>query len=56
MSCATSPPAGRCSASASTPRSLPTNSATPTPTFTIRRYIGIRRNADTAAMAITDQW
>jgi integrase len=26
------------------------------PNFTIRRYIGIRGNPDTAAMPITDQW
>ncbi|HET6753037.1 MAG TPA: tyrosine-type recombinase/integrase [Jiangellaceae bacterium] len=26
------------------------------PNFTIKRYIGVRGNPDTAAMAITDQW
>ena len=26
------------------------------PNFTIRRYVGVRGNPDTAAMAVTDQW
>jgi hypothetical protein len=26
------------------------------PNFTIRRYIGVRGNPDTAAMAVTDSW
>jgi hypothetical protein len=26
------------------------------PNFTIRRYIGVRGNPDTAAMAVTDGW
>jgi hypothetical protein len=41
---------------ASTPPSSPDKLGHADPNFTIKRYIGVRGDPDTAAMAVTDGW